>query len=381
MKKILLIALVLAFATSLHAIEVDTAFVKKEFSYVPELAGVIKAKYEVSTNDGYSRFDVRNSRMGVRGHATKNIRYSIMIDYNNEGKISVLDSYAAYVGDGWEVSLGQQRYRFSNNMDRGPNSNIFANRSFIAKFSTSYYGSELSGGKETYYVRTYGSRDLGAMASYRLPVGVPIKVSVGIFNGFGSNTPTWTSTFNVVSRIEYGHEDKGFGIGLSNLSGSTPISNRVIDIDGTPTKQDYRQKLRMWGAELRYIGRNFRVESEFAQRRLVDNNEKLNILNSAFVQGYYIFKMPTKWVAKTMYPTLRYDMITNLPFLSGATSLPEELDAQRITAGINFGFSPRFNGAELRLNYEKYFLNDKPSDWATSKLFHDKFTVEVVVAF
>ncbi|MFQ8804416.1 MAG: hypothetical protein ACLR8Y_03945 [Alistipes indistinctus] len=54
----------------------------------------------------------------------------------------------------------------STDLDRGPTASLFANRSFIAKYLTSYYGSELSGDKISHYVKTLGSRDLGIMGTY-----------------------------------------------------------------------------------------------------------------------------------------------------------------------------------------------------------------------
>ena len=131
-------------------------------SYVPKLDGTIKAKMEVDLNGGEYRFSVRNARLGVRGNVSPKMNYRLQMDFGNEGKISLLDAYAGYQSGGFTAELGQQQYHFSTDMDRGPSTNLFANRSFLSNYLTSYYGSELSGGKTVDYVRTLGSRDQGA---------------------------------------------------------------------------------------------------------------------------------------------------------------------------------------------------------------------------
>ena len=67
--------------------------------------------------------------------------------------------------------------------------------------------------------------------------------------------------------------------------------------------------------------------------------------------------------------------------LNSDTRRRELFDANRITAGINLGFSTKLVRSEVRLNYEKYLLKERPSDFAVNKLLHDKFTLEIVASF
>ncbi len=129
----------------------DTAR-RQSVSYVPQVDGAVKVKLETDLYGGEYRFNVRNSRFGVRGNVSRNMTYRIQVDFNNEGKVSVLDSYVGYTAGGFGVQLGQQQYHFSTDLDRGPTTNMFANRSFLAKYLTGYYGSELSGGEVVGYV-------------------------------------------------------------------------------------------------------------------------------------------------------------------------------------------------------------------------------------
>ena len=153
-----------------------TAQTETPVSYVPKIDGAIKAKMEIDLNRGEYRFNVRNSRFGVKGNVSRNMSYRLQVDFSNEGKVSILDSYVAYKIHGFEAIIGQQQYHFSTDLDRGPSTNMFANRSFLAKYLTSYYGSEVSDGKAVDFVRTLGSRDLGAMFTYSFRAGVPMKV-------------------------------------------------------------------------------------------------------------------------------------------------------------------------------------------------------------
>ena len=81
---------------------------------------------EIDLNRGEYRFNVRNSRFGVRGNVSRNMSYRLQVDFSNEGKVSILDSYVAYKTHGFEAIIGQQQYHFSTDLDRGPSTNMFA---------------------------------------------------------------------------------------------------------------------------------------------------------------------------------------------------------------------------------------------------------------
>ena len=89
-----------------------TAQTETPVSYVPKIDGAIKAKMEIDLNRGEYRFNVRNSRFGVRGNVSRNMSYRLQVDFSNEGKVSILDSYVAYKTHGFEAIIGQQQYHF-----------------------------------------------------------------------------------------------------------------------------------------------------------------------------------------------------------------------------------------------------------------------------
>jgi len=352
---------------------------RKSVSYVPQIDGAVKVKLETDLSGGAYRFNVRNSRFGVKGNVSRNMTYRIQVDFNNEGKVSVLDSYAGYTVGGFNVQLGQQQYHFSSDLDRGPTANMFANRSFLAKYLTGYYGSELSGGEVVGYVRTLGSRDLGVMFTYAFEAGVPMKVYAGAFNGSGINNPEWSKKVNWVGRWEIGGSE-GLRGSLAYYDGYTPLQLKVKETDGDRTTESVQTRLRMAGLELRYVRGGLFVEGEYA-RRFLDMGAVREVMTAALVHGYYRFGLPEKALVRYIAPIVRWDMGNNIDYLNTSTRQREAFDANRITVGANFGFGEKLIRSEVRLNYEKYLFGRKPADFASNRAFHDRLTIEVVASF
>ncbi|MCC8036213.1 MAG: hypothetical protein LIO77_09850 [Rikenellaceae bacterium] len=346
-------------------------------SYIPEVFGAVKAKFETSLYDGSHRFNVRNSRIGVRGHASPRMKYAIQIDFSNEGKLSILDSYVTYYTDRFEATLGQQQYRFSTDLDRGPNTSIFSNRSFLAKFLTTYYTTTYNGSHTGHTVSSIGSRDLGALVRYRLPK-VPARINFGLFNGSGTNNPEWDNKINIVTKLELGRP-LGFHGALGHYNGHTPASTKVFhEADGTVSVVEHTQRMRLWGAELSYSAENFTIESEYAQRRL--RMDGLRLMHTAHVQGYYQFHLPKSKVMEYIAPVGRWDIGENIEF-ADTDGLLDIFSANRATVGVNFGFTGKIVGSELRLQFEKYFVNRRPGDFSRNQLLQDKVTLEIVATF
>ena len=348
-------------------------------SYVPKIDGAVKVKLEVDLQDAAYRFNVRNSRFGVRGNVSRSMYYRIQVDFNNEGKISILDSYVGYSIGGFDAKLGQQQYHFSTDLDRGPTTNMFANRSFLAKYLTSYYGNEVSDGKIVSYVKTLGSRDLGLSMSYHFKTDLPLNLIAGMFNGSGTNNPEWGKRVNFMGRIELGGKE-GLQGSVAYYHGYSPQHVTVEEHNGTFVTKDFEQKLRMVGGELRYTRGGLLLEGEYARRYLCMKGATA-MMATALVQGYYRFQLPKCPMIDYIAPIARWGMGNNVDYLNVQNNLRETFSANRITVGVNFGFGSKWIQSEIRLNYEKYLLKEQPSDFWGNKLLHDKFTLEVVASF
>lgn len=394
MKKLLL-ALILIAWTSASGEAQEKQYVFKDYMpEPPELFGAIKAKFETSLYDGAHRFNVRNSRIGLRGLAGPNMKYGAQIDFSNEGKLTVLDMYVTIFNNNanadrprnsFEITLGQQQLNFSTDMDRGPSSNLFANRSFVSKFLTTYYGADSDGE----FVTSMGSRDIGLQMDYKFH-SIPLKFIGGLFNGSGVNNPEWSKTINLVGKIELGRSE-GWFAAASHYNGKTPLEGlQQISLDShRPATKS--QRFRMWGGELRYMGpkegryavndNKYGIYAEYAQRRL--NDGSLHLLNTAYVQGYYKFELPYRSsIFDYIAPVARWDIADDVEFMNKATNSVDRYSAQRATIGINLGFVGKLINSEIRLNGEMFFFDGcKPSDYSKNPLLQDKITIEVVASF
>lgn len=349
MKHLITLFLLLGSAFSLLAQSDST---KKEVDYKPQLEGIVKVKFEESLNNGDARFNVRNSRFGVRGNLSESMNYRVQIEYSDEGKLKPLDIFVAYKVGAVTFSLGQQQYSFSTDLGRSPIQNIYANRNFLTKYITTYADT-------TGKVQSVGSRDIGGLFTFDLQRWLPLTLKIGAFNGGGTNqAPEWSGKFNLSAKAMYGKKE-GLQVAASAYIGHTP----------------YGQNLRMFGGELRYIGKRLTLDSELAQRSF----EQLDTytLTAGFVQGFYKLDLPKNNFAKYAAPTLRYDFIQDCLYAAA----PQPFDAQRVSLGVNFGVLEKMFKGEIRLNFEKYILKKSHAALGTGQLLHDKFTLEMVVAF
>ncbi|MDR0711992.1 MAG: OprO/OprP family phosphate-selective porin [Prevotellaceae bacterium] len=355
MSKLLRPALAVVLLTSAVPLLAQPDSVEMKKDYAPKIDGIVKVKFEGSLYDSRVRFDVRNSRFGVRGNVSENMSYRTQVEFSNEGKLSVLDAYVTYRLPLVAVSLGQQHYAFSTDLARNPMQNIFANRTFVAKYAVNFsYLADTS-----VKVGSMGSRDIGGLLAISLRRWAPIVLKVGLFNGSGVNNPVWQESLNISAKAEYGGE-RGLQAAISYYNGQTP----------------HAQNITMWGGELRYIANAFTLDGEAVQRTYSFNSEQ-NTLTAAYLQGFYKFYLKPNSFAKYLAPTLRYDIIRNGCY-DGAAG---QFDAQRVSVGASLGISRKAFKGEIRVSFEKYAASRKPVNFHANPLLHDKVTIEMVAAF
>ncbi|MDR1226250.1 MAG: hypothetical protein LBK47_05050 [Prevotellaceae bacterium] len=352
MKHFFLSMLLLSFASLTVAEESDSlAYDIKP----PVFDGKLKIKMEHDFKNGYSRMEVRNARLGLKGRVLSQVFYRMQVDLSNAGRFMPLDFYAGYEVGNFSFIAGQQSFGFSTELDKNPVEIYFSNISLLSQYITTY---PMNSRRE---IGAIGSRDIGAMLSYSLKDFAPVTLSAGVFNGESINTSAWGNDLNYALRIDAGMKTGARGA-ISYYGGHTPVGD----------------DLRMVNAEFRYIAKNFGVECEYAQRYVTDSiTEKLS---AAFIQGYYVHDFtPNKYV-HYLKPTLRYDVGNNLGM---ATPFGIEFtDIQRVTVGLNVGVIRQKNIlGELRFNAELYFVKDKPSTYDDDASLHNKLVVEVAVSF
>lgn len=94
-------------------------------TYLPEIHGTIRAKYEYEPTIGKGRFEVRNARMSVEGKIIPIVRYKAEIDLSDEGSIKMLDAYVRIQPkERLQFTFGQMRVPFSIDAHRSRISSI-----------------------------------------------------------------------------------------------------------------------------------------------------------------------------------------------------------------------------------------------------------------
>jgi hypothetical protein len=298
--------------------------------YNPEVSGCIRAKYEYNLNTEKHRYEVRNARFSVGGNINPIFEYKAEIDLSDEGVTKMLDAYVRIKAlKNLNFTMGQMKIPFSTDNLRSPHQLLFSNRSFIAKRISK------------------NLRDIGLLASYKLPISIPFTLEAGFFNGSGLNNPAWVNTLNYAFRTTI-----------------KPLKNLSLTGDYYAGKMD-NNDIKMYDIGCSYQIGNFVIEAEYASKNSVDTLLKSNTSHAFFVYGLYHFEFKNKTIRR-ITPALRYDFYdkdnSNSTFEPG-----------RITAGLTFGFS-KLTFADIRLNYEKYY-------YKTIANVDDKFTIEFIAKF
>jgi len=300
--------------------------------YLPDIDGVIKTKVEFDLDNSLIRFEVRNARFGIKGKINNYMSYKAELDLSDEGKMKMLDAYVRFTPvKNLDFYMGQRKIPFSTDYIRNPAENIFANRSFLAKYIND------------------GMRDIGFYAEYNLRSEIPVDILCGAVNGTGNNNPQWIGKPNLVTRVIAG-ADKGFRAAGNLYYGES----------------QYKEHLAMYGGEIRYSKGKFFIESEYIKSNWTDTASVRQHEDGFYIHSYYNFTRE-QGIVYMITPTVRWDCMGKSVF-EGTT------DANRITLGLNTGFEPKQFYSEIRLNYEKYLKGYLP-------VHTDKITLEFVARF
>lgn len=303
--------------------------------FQPEL--ILKAKYELDTENGKSRFSVRNSRIGLKGELASYMSYKLQIELSSEGDFNVLDLYGRFTPvSGLDITLGQCSVPVFNSYTISPGPLMFANRPFIGKYFAS-------------------TRDIGLNVLYTVKQeGFPLAVEAGVYNGSGINNPQWRKTPSYGGRLLFGSM-KGFR--------STVKVYR--------TERDEEKDYLLWGADIRYQSGNYKIEAEIMDRY---NYFDDTYLFSSYIQGAYTFACNSR-IIKGIEPAARWDAM-------GYDFLNKGFGVNRITAGINFIFNMKPFDALVRVNYEQYFRRDTFIEFTESdEMDNNKLTLEFLICF
>lgn len=325
-------------ATAQKSDSTQTAF---NFLRDIHLSGTIRGKWEYQTEEQESRFEVRTARIAIDGKIVPIVEYKAEIDLSDEGSIKMLDAYAGVLPTkGLAVRIGQMRVPFSIDAHRSPHKQYFANRSFIAK-------------------QVGNVRDVGAYVGYSVPQ-TGLILEGGAFNGSGLTNQKnyWTKKFNFSAKVQYKFD---FGLTLQgSVQKISPNGVNTFLYDGGATFHRGR-----WTLEAEYLRKHYTKEA-------FDNVNAYDIFAS--------YDLPLRKVFRKVSFLGRFDGMDdhsdgtlddegNFKLTDGAR--------KRLTGGITLSLAKKMN-ADLRLNYEKYFYDNKSLAKTSER---DKVVLEFVIHF
>ncbi|MDR2910335.1 MAG: hypothetical protein LBV47_03075 [Bacteroidales bacterium] len=302
--------------------------------------GAIKTKFEMSTDGGVMRFNVRNSRLGLRGDIGEYVSYRIQADLSNEGVFQPLDLFGTLKpAKGVSINFGQTSIPFDNQYIITPAEMMFANRAFVGKYFTP------------------GSRDIGTVVKYSFPTkAFPLEGELGMFNGGKINNPQWTDNPSYAARLIAGSMD-GFR-----------TSAKVYQYNGEIVE------MLLWGADVHYANERLRVEAEVMNRTAHTTSRDLF---GTYIQGTYMFDIKNGKMFHNLSPAFRWDAM-------GYDVTDAGFDVNRLTFGINFGLDMKPFSSTLRINYEQYFVgNDNFAEFNNRDphVSDNKVTLELLLRF
>lgn len=306
-----------------------------DFSYIPEVHGTVRARWEMDTRNGSQRFRVRNARLSVGGYVAPSIDYFVQAEFNDEDHLLLLDAYGRFrIVKGLTVQAGQFRMPFGVESFRAPNNYYFANRSFMGKQMMNY-------------------RALGAKVTYAIP-STPLTLDFGGFNPVSLHKGAKYSKTLAYAGKASCKLPAGFKV-TAGYASIKPDTHRANLID----------------ACLEWSNKNILVVGEYMYERychkfypdahsyvaFVDWHKSVNwgVFNRWSIQG-------------------RMDGLTDhYQLVTGKESFNHKRN--RATIGSTLTYSYKALHADVRLNYEKYF------NWKGGDAVSDCFVAELVVRF
>lgn len=297
------------------------------FSYAPKVNGTIRTRWEMETQEGESRFQVRNARLSLTGNIAPEISYFLNTDLCDRGKMKILDAWGRIeLGGGAALQAGQFRMPFGVDPFRAPHNYYFANRSFIGKQVCNY-------------------RAVGAKASCAFSF---FTVEAGVFNpNTISDHETWSKKVTAAGQVIFKKGDIKVVTGLQSVMVNDVRANLI---DGS-------------------IGWNhdrWTVEGEYMHEHFTNKAYKACHAYNLFAN----YAMP-----------VQVGIFNRLSFqgrVDGMTRHVEDAGRNRVTLGTTLTYSRTKVFADLRVNYEKYLYRHNATGVQGER---DKAVVEMVIRF
>lgn len=341
-------------------------------SYLPQIHGILRGKYEYQPDLDASRFEVRNARLSADGNLPFRSSYKLEVDLCDESAIKMKDAWVRINPvNTLRITLGQQRMPFSIDAHRNPSAQYFANRSFIAK-------------------QVGDMRDVGAAVGYSplltSPRGGKLEMhfDAGIYNGsnLDNQKTAWFSSPAYSARAQFIYTSpRGGKVGAIPSIQHQLIAGR----EASYTSLDF-------GAYYEKSG--LHLEAEYLRKFYA--KDAFDDCNAIDAMAIWTLPIPhlkggnKNAFLESIKALLRYDYMDNYsdgkkgwtspaPSQGGEKRLAQS-DAQRhrLTAGLTFSVRNPYFPTDIRLNYEKYWY---PNGGMPKESEQDKLVAELMIKF
>ncbi len=306
--------------------------------YIPEFHGALRGRWELATESGESRFQVRNARFWVDGKVAPFISYRFNTDLCDRGKMKILDAYGRInLFKGLYVQAGQYRQPFGMDSFRAPSNYVFSNRSFIGKYMCNVRG-------------------VGAKVNYQLPK-TPITLEAGACN------PTSISDHDV-------------WVKKYTFSGQAILTTGPLTVQAGMMTMPDSLRVNLSNIAVRYQEGRWLASAEYMNRHYVGSDHK----DTHGVVAYADYAIPVNTdYFDFVKVNARYDAMTNYAASTKSVATTSEYRRQRITVGTTLTYKKtKWLEADLRFNFEKYLY---PSTSTYDATDGDRLTAELVIVF
>lgn len=314
---------------------------QNDFSYIPELHGVMRTRWEMATESGESRFQVRNARLSLKGRVAPIISYYLQTDFCDAGKIKILDAWSRIdVSRHVFVQAGQYRMPFGTDSFRGPASYFFNNRSFIGRYVCNIRGVGLKGRYSFSHI--------------------PLWLEGAVFNPSSiSDHSKWNKRYAYAAKASWEPGDFRVETGFMSLR---PENVRI----------------NLTGASLAWSAAGWTLEGEYMYKHYTNDAARP-------VHAFNLFADYGIGLRNCLFDRLsfqgRFDSMT--AHSDGKNNDQGLLEAQlpsrsRITAGATLSYRYKIVKADVRLDYEKYFYGGRTRPDSEAG---DRVSLELIISF
>ncbi len=333
--KTLLASSLLICMTSLNLTAQET---KEKSMYIPEFHGAIRGRWEMATESGESRFQVRNARLWVDGKVAPFITYKINTDLCDRGTMKILDAWGRIdFTKGLYFQIGQFRQPFGMDSFKAPHNYIFSNRSFIGKYMCNVRG-------------------VGAKLNYSIPK-TPLSVEAGMCN------PTSISDHNV-------------WVKKYTFSGQAILQTGAWKVQAGMMTMPDSVRVNLSNVAVQWQQGRWLASAEYMNRHYNGSDHK----DTHGYVAYANYKIPvTTQYFDFVSVNARFDGMTDYSSAKKSIVTTEQNKRNRLTLGSTLTYKKtKWLEADLRVNYEKYFY---PSGVSYDSTNGDAFTVELAFIF